>query len=155
MELKKFLDKVKHLKGKNTNTLLTVSILKLEENIVETGDNVLLIHQLGDVLQYAFVSVLEHKLAINNESVPDLDLDNWKNNVQHYRILNPLMNKDVFLYSLRNSLRYILEGDEDTIRIFLFELIIKSFLYIDFLHLSIDAILELRCSELSKKEVIK
>jgi hypothetical protein len=77
MELKKFLDKVKHLKGKNTNTLLTVSILKLEENIVETGDNVLLIHQLGDVLQYAFVSVLEHKLAINNESVPDLDLDNW------------------------------------------------------------------------------
>jgi hypothetical protein len=145
MELKKFIEKVKTIKTKNSLLDLAYDILLLEELIVESAVPTKEINQLGDVLKSSFVIVSENKIEINNKENPDLDLDNWKNSIGKYRLTNPV-SKEVYLYTLRNSLKNLMKSIEDkdevSIKVFIFELIIKTFLYIDYLDFSIDSILE-------------
>ncbi len=156
MELKTFFEKAKLVKDKNVLLTLTHTILKLEEHLIEGINEEFTIDQLGDVLKVAFIIVGENKIDINN-SVVDLDLDNWKNSIRVYRIKNAIT-KDVFLYTLRNSLKNLIEAkDANFTKLYIFEIIIKTFLYIDFLGLSIDTILEKKMKSLvpTKEPVIK
>lgn len=95
------------------------------------------------ILLDAFAYIKEHKIEINSE-VNDLDLDYWKNNVSLFRSKSPDMSTDVFLYSIRTSLRYLLElkKDKNLQKAHIFEIVIKSFLFIDFKNLSIDSVLK-------------
>lgn len=145
MELKKFIEKVKTCKTKSSLLDLTYDILLLEELIVESSDIPKEIEQLGTVLKSAFVIIVENKIDVNNKDYPDLDLDNWKNSIKKYKLKNSV-SKDIYLYTLRNSLKNLIQAmevkNEVSIKTFIFELIIKTFLYIDFLDLSIDSIME-------------
>lgn len=145
MDLKKFLEKVKLNKIKNSLLALTYDILKLEEVLVESTEKEKEIKHLGDILQSAFIIVSENKIEINNKVELDLDLDNWKNNIKKYKITHNI-SKEVYLYALRDSLKNLIKAidnkNEVDIKTFIFELIIKTFLYIDFENLSIDHILE-------------
>jgi hypothetical protein len=145
MELKKYIESLKLEKGKDNIHNLSLNILKLEEIIVESATHEKLVQGVGDLLEASFLFVKENKIEVNNE-VQDLDLDYWKNNISIYKSKNPSMSKDVYLYSIRNSLRYLLEHKKDKIllKAYIFEIIIKTFLFIDYLNLSINSILEAR-----------
>jgi hypothetical protein len=145
MELKKFIEKVKTFKPKNSLLDLTYNILVLEETLTEYVEPTREIRCLGEVLKAGFVLLIENKLEINNKENPDWDLDNWKNNIGKYR-LKTKIDKEIYLYTLRNSTKNIIkftdEKNDWNIKVFVFELLIKTFLYIDYVNLSIDAILE-------------
>jgi hypothetical protein len=145
MELKKFIEKIKVNKSKNSLIDLTYDILTLEELMIESSEPVKEINQLGNVLKSSFMLIFENKVEINHKEIPDLDLEHWKNSIKKYKVKNAI-SKDVYLYTLRNSLKNLIKScetkDDLSIKIYLFELIIKTFLYIDYLDLSIDTILE-------------
>lgn len=159
MELKTFNEKTKSIKEKNSLLQLTLSILTLEETLTEVDNKVELIKHLGTVLKFSFIVVNENKIDINNKDVMDLDLDNWKNNIKRYKMHNQVT-KDSYLYTLRNSLKkliQLLNDDKESsfVKVHIFEIIIKTFLYIDYLNLSIDTILEKQILSLEGKEVVK
>jgi len=154
MELKKFLDKAKVIKTKNILLALTSSILQLEENLIEISSSEKLINQLGEVLKDIFIFIGENKIEINNKELKDLDLDHWKDDIRTYKPVHPGMSTDVYLYSMRNALKHLLdEKDIKLIKVYSFELAIKTFLFIDFLDLSIDTILEIKVREFTKIKV--
>lgn len=144
MELRSILEKIKLEKGKDNLLSLTLTILKTEEMFVEKHANTeVIIAGFRAILMDAFTYIKENKIEINNE-ISDLDLDFWKNNVTLFRSKNPDMSTDVYLYSIRNSLRYLLETKKEKSlqKAHIFEIVIKSFLFIDFKNLSIDSVLK-------------
>lgn len=160
MELKKFAEKVKTVKYKNTVLSLTLNVLKLEEVFEEKEFTEKIINYLGEILKDSFALVNENKIPINNKEMPDFDLDNWKDSVKLYKKKMPAIpNARTYLYVMRSSLKNIL--DEKDIKIYLFDLIIKTFLFIDTLNLSIDSVLEMKANEIVvvkepvKKEEVK
>lgn len=141
MELKTYISNIKVEKNNLYN--LVIAILKTEETLTEKESDIdLVLKNLSLLLKKAFQYVKEYKIEISNKN-PDLDLDNWKNNIHMYKVKNPNMNKDVFLYSIRNSLMYLLEVERNKTlqKAYIFEIIIKTFLFINFLNLSIDSLL--------------
>lgn len=163
MELKKFIERIKNIKSKTTLLDLVYETLKLEELLIENaGDTSRHIKQLGEVLYQSFLLTVESKIDINDKNNKDLDLDNWKNNLKKYKLVNKV-EKEIYLYTIRNTLKNLIPvidtKDELSIKVYLFELIIKTFLYIDYLDLSIDTILEAKLKTIKvpekKEEEIK
>jgi hypothetical protein len=137
------MEKIKAEKGKDNLMALALSILKLEETLIEkASDTNAVITSVKEMLDQSFLYTRDNKIEINN-TVQDLDLDYWKNNIHIFKTKNPDMNKDVYLYSIRNSLKFLLEIKKDKAlqKAYIFEIIIKTFLFIDFLNFSIEAII--------------
>jgi hypothetical protein len=145
MELKNYIQELKIVKDSNHLLSLTHAILKNEEILIENYTNIEIVKiELRNLLNQSFFLIKEHKIEINNSEVKDLDLDYWKDNIASFKSKNPDMNREVYLYSIRNSLKYLIETKKtkNLFKAHLFEIIIKTFLFIDFLDLSIDKILE-------------
>ena len=146
MELKRYIDeKIKIEKGKNLFETLTISILNLEEALVEKRENSSLVKAVFiNTLYDCFSLIKDLKIEINNSELQEVDLDYWKNNIHVFksRINDP--NIEVYLYSIRNSLKYLLQKKKDKqySKAYLFEIIIKLFLSIDFYGFSINKLLE-------------
>ena len=144
MEIKKIIEEIKIEKNKETLLSLTQSILKIEETLVENFSNTDKIKEdLKSLLYNCFYFIKENKIEINNEEVKDLDLDFWKDNITFFKSKNPNMSTDIYLYSIRNSLMFLLDIKKEKVlqKAYSLELVIKTFLFIDFLNLSIDSIL--------------
>lgn len=144
MEIKKIVEEIKLDKSKDTLLVLTQSILKIEETLIESfSDTDKIKENVKNLLYNCFYYVKENKIEINNPEVNDLDLDYWKNNITFFKSKNPNMSTDIYLYSIRNSLMFLLDIKKDKVfqKAYCLELIIKSFLFIDFMNLSIDSIL--------------
>lgn len=162
MELKKFIEKLKNIKSKTILLDLIYEILRLEELLIENSDITKNIKQLGEVLYQSLLLTVDNKIDINDKNNKDLDLDHWKNNLSKYRLINKV-EKEIYLYTMRNTLKNLIPvldtKDELSIKVYIFELIIKTFLYIDYLDLSIDAILEAKLKTIKipekKEEEIK
>jgi hypothetical protein len=145
MELKSILEAMKLEKGRDNLQALTLSILKGEEMLIENHANTEgIINSFKSILMDAFAFIKENKIEINDSKVNDLDLDYWKNNIGLYKTKNPDMTKDVYLYSIRNSLKYLLDTRKDKTlqKAHIFEIVIKTFLFIDFINFSIDSVLK-------------
>ena len=144
MEIKKIVEEIKIEKNKETLLNLTQSILKIEETLVENFSNTDKVKEnLKNLLYNCFYFIKENKIEINNEEIKDLDLDFWKENITFFKSKNPNMSTDIYLYSIRNSLMFLLDIKKEKIlqKAYSLELVIKTFLFIDFLNLSIDSIL--------------
>lgn len=158
MELKKILDKLKTSKTKSSLLELSYEILKLEELLIENADFSKNITQLGDVMYQIFLCLIDNRVDINSTTNPDLDLDHWKNNIKKYRLKNKVSN-DIYLYTIRNTLKNLIRASQDNseyyVKVHLFELMIKTFLYVDYVDLSIDAILESKLKTIKSAPVEK
>ena len=147
MRLKEFSSEVKSLKTnekENIKNAMVLSVFKLEEILAEEGANTeKIVDQLGEVLTTSFSFANERGIEINNPEVEELDLDHWKDNIMSYKEnTSDIVNAHVYLYTLRNALRYLIdEKDAINTKGYFFEIIIKTFLFINFLNLSIDSIL--------------
>ena len=160
MELKKFIENIKSIKTTRNSLLnLTYDILNLEESLIEINNKTHEINLLGELLKSSFIIISENKIQVNNKDKKDLDLDNWKNSIKKYALKNKV-DKYIYLYALRVSLKNLIKAiDElntENIKIYIFELIIKTFLYIDSIDLSIDHILQIKSDQIKLSlEVLK
>lgn len=152
MNLTNYTNIIKQKKGMDNLHCLVYSILKLEETLIEAANNIeKTTIDLQEVLFCSFLFIKENKIEITNEKIKDLDLNYWKDNINIFKSVNPNMSVDVYLYSIRNSVLYLQTYKKDKIlsKAYIFEVIIKTFLLIDFLNLSIDSLLKLNLSQLS------
>jgi hypothetical protein len=145
MELKNYIAKLKNNTDKEAILLsLTVAILEAEEVLIEQYVNTpKVIEVLKNILRVSFSYCKENKIEVNNDKTKDLDLDYWKNNIQIFKTKSININKDIFFYSIRNSLMFLIKEKKEKLlqKAYIFEIIIKTFLFIDFLNLSIDVLL--------------
>lgn len=143
MGLENYIQKLKPNKNKKDLIPLIISILNCEEVLVEKSENLELVkNELKNFLNTLFIVIKSNNVNIKSET-KELDLDYWKDNIKDYRSQNPNMNKDVFFYSIRNTLKYLILEINNKIHLtaHLLEMVIKTFLFIDFLELSLDDIL--------------
>lgn len=142
MELSKYLETIKKDK-KELWYDLTLAILKLENNLtVSITDKQKVISQLKNIVDVALLLMKDNKIDINSDA-NDLDLDYVKNNIHIYQSRTPHMTNVTFLFQLKNALIMLIENKKDKaiIKTYLFEIITKTFLFIDYNNLSIDVIL--------------
>ena len=114
---------------------ITVTVLQLEETLIETLDTEKAMKEFGDLFSVLYRYSNAKNIEVDKTNV----LEYWKMNTQFYPLTPDKLTTTVYLYGLRTCLNNLYKGEnEDS---FLFDMILKTMLFITYLGWSTDIIL--------------